>query len=126
MSVNRTASGAGPCVEFTVKFAITGAVRLNAADNKYYWSVDYNRNGKWDGVAGGDQKWILGKPGDQPVAGDWNGNGYTEMGTFRLNTTDNRYYWSLDYNGNGLWDGKVIDRQFVFGIAGDVPVIGKW
>ena len=63
------------------------------------WYLDYNRNGVWDG-ASVDKKFALGKAGDMPVVGDWNGNGITEIGVFRDNHT-----WNVDYNGNGIWDG---------------------
>ncbi len=32
--------------------------------------------------------------------------------------------WILDSNGNGVLDGT--DRQFTFGQAGDIPVVGDW
>jgi len=32
----------------------------------------------------------------------------------------------LDYNGNGVWNGASIDRQYNFGITGDIPISGKW
>ena len=32
----------------------------------------------------------------------------------------------LDYNGNGLWNGGVIDRTYNFGSTGDLPVAGDW
>jgi len=34
--------------------------------------------------------------------------------------------WSLDYNGNDLWDGAPLDKQAGFGAAGDIPVTGDW
>jgi exo-beta-1,3-glucanase (GH17 family) len=34
--------------------------------------------------------------------------------------------WHLDYSGNGVWDGGVIDRQYWFGTSGYIPVTGDW
>jgi hypothetical protein len=35
--------------------------------------------------------------------------------------------WFLDLNGNGVWDGCIVDaRSGSFGIAGDLPVAGSW
>ena len=31
-----------------------------------------------------------------------------------------------DYNGNGVWNGSVVDRSYNFGITGDIPVSGDW
>ncbi len=28
--------------------------------------------------------------------------------------------------GNGIWDGEGTDKAYVFGQAGDAPVVGKW
>jgi len=34
--------------------------------------------------------------------------------------------WSIDYNGNNLWDGAPLDKLAAFGTAGDIPVKGDW
>ena len=34
--------------------------------------------------------------------------------------------WSLDYNGDGVWDPSAGDLRYLFGRAGDVPVVGAW
>ena len=44
------------------------------------------------------------------------------IGVFRKTT----HIFYLDYNGNGTWDGSVVDRQYTFGAEGDNPVVGKW
>jgi len=71
----------------------------------------------WD--PGVDRTFNFGIPGDIPVTGDWNGDGFTEIGVLRGNL------WYLDLNGNGMWDPGV-DRTFNFGIPGDIPVTGDW
>lgn len=87
---------------------------------KGFWLLDYNGNGQWDGTSGGDRFIALGGgAGETPVTGDWNGDGRVKVGIF-LNGT-----WSLDYNGNGVWDAA--DKTYSFSAgAGDVPVVGDW
>ena len=53
------------------------------------------------------------------VTGDWNGDGTTEIGVVRFDTT-----WLLDASGNGKWGPG--DYQYTCGEAGDVFVTGKW
>ena len=88
--------------------------------------LDTNGNGRWDGVSEGDialtflarNQW---RPSDQPVVGDWNGDGVDDLGFYR----NGRFY--LDANGNGNWDGvaggDVVHR---FGQGGYSPVVGDW
>jgi hypothetical protein len=87
-----------------------------------FWALDYNGNGQWDGTSGGDRFIGLGGvAGDVPVVGDWNGDGWTDVGIFRNGI------FALDFNGNGQWDGENAgDRYFVWGQAGDTPVVGDW
>jgi len=85
------------------------------------WYLDYNGNGVWNGVAGGDRQYTFGNSSMTPVSGNWNGTGGTEIGAF-LNGT-----WYLDYNGNGVWNGVAGgDRQYTFGNASMKPVSGDW
>ncbi|MCE9608393.1 MAG: VCBS repeat-containing protein [Planctomycetia bacterium] len=53
-----------------------------------------------------------------PIAGDFNGDGYDELGMF----VDGRWY--VDLNGNNTWDRD--DLWASFGNRGDVPVVGDW
>ena len=89
------------------------------------WYLDYNGSGVWDGAAT-DRQYIFGAgmPGVVPVTGDWNGMGTTTIGVYDPATGA----WYLDYNGSGVWDGAVTDRQYIFGagMPGAVPVTGKW
>jgi PKD repeat protein len=82
---------------------------------------DFNGNGVWDGAVV-DRVSTFGITGDIPVSGDWNADGRTEIGVYRSST--HLYY--RDFNGNGIWDGAVVDRVTSFGITGDIPVSGKW
>ena len=82
---------------------------------------DFNGNGAWNG-ASIDRSYNFGITGDLPVSGDWNNNGISEIGVFRPST----HIYYQDFNGNGVWNGAVIDRAYNFGITGDLPVSGDW
>jgi PKD repeat protein/FtsP/CotA-like multicopper oxidase with cupredoxin domain len=83
--------------------------------------LDANGNGIWDGTVV-DKAYTFGMSTDLPVSGDWNHDGTTEIGVFRPST----HSFYLDANGNGIWDGTVIDKAYNFGITEDKPVSGKW
>jgi hypothetical protein len=84
-------------------------------DNGWNAGVDEETNFSGNGLTP--------QAGDIAVAGDWSGNGVTKIGLYRPSTGT----WYLDYNGNGVYDGPVIDRQYQYGgIAGDIPVVGDW
>lgn len=86
-----------------------------------WFILDQNGNGRWDGMTI-DRLHIFGVSGDIPLAGDWNGDGTINIGVYRPSTNS----FLLDYNGNGRWDGAPGDRLYIFGIAGDLPVVGDW
>jgi len=87
------------------------------------WYLDLNGNGAWDGTPT-DAMYVFGAgvAGALPGTGDWTGTGATKVGVFANGT------WYLDLNGNGGWDGAPTDAIHTFGagLAGAVPVIGKW
>jgi hypothetical protein len=62
----------------------------------------------------------FGLPGDQPVMGDWTGDGRIRIGIFRKGE------WYLDLNGNRKWDTDGSDGIFRFGLPDDIPVVGDW
>ena len=90
-----------------------------AVGNAGYFIQDYNGNGYWDG---GDRYFQFGYGSDTPIIGDWNGDGYDEIGVHR--PVGNAGYFIQDFNGNGYWDGG--DRYFEFGYGTDTPIIGDW
>jgi len=106
-------------------------VTLNTSDHRtkigvfrnstHIYYLDYNGNGVWEGAVT-DRAYNFGITGDIPVSGDWNHDGISEIGVFRPST----HLFYLDYNGNGVWNGSVVDRQYNFGITGDIPVAGDW
>ena len=53
-----------------------------------------------------------------PVTGDFNGDGFTEVGVFAEGQ------WFIDLNGDGNWDENDLWAQL--GHQGDLPVTGDW
>jgi hypothetical protein len=86
------------------------------------WFLDRNGSRSWNGCAIDLCITNFGNAGDLPVAGDWDGTGKSKIGVWRPTTG----YWYLDYNGNGRWDGCMVDVCTWFGSPGDVPVVGRW
>lgn len=102
-----------------------GVFRFIANDGapEGYWYFDRNGNGKFDGCNTDLCLGPFGTTGDIPVVGDWDGTGIAKIGVFTPETG----MWTLDYNGNGNFDGCDIDRCFgPFGHQGDIPVVGDW
>ena len=86
-----------------------------------WWFVDVNGNGTWNGCSI-DGCYNFGIAEDLPVTGDWNGDGFAEIGVFRSSTG----WWFLDYNGNDTWNDCTTDRCYQFGISVDTPVTGSF
>jgi Tol biopolymer transport system component len=81
----------------------------------------YLRNSNTQGVA--DVTFFFGDPGDVPIAGDFNGNGCDTLSIYR--PSEARFYIinQLGQDGGGL---GAADYSFLFGDAGDKPVVGDW
>lgn len=81
----------------------------------------YLRNSNTTGIA--DIDFFFGNPGDIPLIGDFNGNGRDTVSLFR--PSNQRFYIinRLGQNKGGL--GKA-DYDFVYGVAGDRPLVGDW
>jgi serine-aspartate repeat-containing protein C/D/E len=56
---------------------------------------------------------------DQPVAGDFNGDGVSTLGIFSNGS------WRLDVNGDGVFT-EAVDSYFEFGKPGDIAVVGDF
>ena len=61
----------------------------------------------------------FGQAGDIPLAEDWNGDGYSELGFFRPENLT----WYLDRDFDGKADGEF---QFAGMRSGDIPFAGDW
>jgi len=66
-----------------------------------------------------DHVFRLGVKEDQPISGDFNGDGINSIGLF------SKGRWRLDVNGDGKWT-EDIDKSFEFGQAGDIAVVGDF
>lgn len=91
------------------------------------WSLDFTRNGRWDGCVIDDCQGILGSAATRPVVGDWTGNGIAKIGLFIPNATPALNEWRLDMNGDGVFTNCTQDRCLKpFGAMGDIAVVGDW
>jgi hypothetical protein len=81
-------------------------------------NLEYNLrdNLSWEG--GEYHEFFFGIPGDQPLLGDWNGNGVSTPGMFRPSTG-----FAYVANTNAT---QVAPIEFFFGIGGDQPLAGDW
>jgi RHS repeat-associated protein len=98
-----------------------GVARPNATGGLVF-SLDSNGNLNFD--PGVDQVFNFGLASDVIVAGDWDGDGDSELGVVRPNATGGLVF-SLDSNGNLNFDPG-IDAVFNFGLAFDRIVVGDW
>ncbi|MGI9649144.1 MAG: FG-GAP-like repeat-containing protein [Acidimicrobiia bacterium] len=84
---------------------VTGSLEFNLRDNL-----------SWEG--GEYHEFFFGIPGDQPLMGDWNGNGVSTPGMFRPSTG-----FAYVANTNAT---QIAPIEFFFGIGGDKPLAGDW
>ena len=79
----------------------------------------FNELGENDsGLGAADFSFLFGNPGDQPVVGDWDGDGSDEVGLHREST--GLFYW------RNTLDAGVADGSLVYGKPGDRFVAGDW
>jgi len=81
----------------------------------------YLRNSNTQGIA--DIRFFFGNPSDIPLAGDFNGDGCDTLSIYR--PSEARFYIinKLGENEGGL---GAAEYSFLFGDAGDKPVVGDW
>ena len=89
------------------------------------WYFDMNGNGAWDGssIDRVYPNFGQGLTGAIPIVGDWDGSGVTRIGIYWNGS------WYLDMDGNGSWDGAVVDHiysDFGSGLRNAWPVVGAW
>jgi hypothetical protein len=94
--------------------------------NGYYWVLDSDGNRQFQNPPDSDFHYAgVGiEAGDQPIVGDWNGDGKAEVGLFRPSTG----IFYLDFDGSKSFNPSV-DKQFSLGVgtqSGDVAVVGDW
>ena len=70
-----------------------------------------------------DPTYTYGLPTDTPIAGDWTGNGFTDIGVVRP-TASGELEWILNTSGTGSYNSG--DTVYYFGDNGDIPVVGDW
>ena len=86
------------------------------------WFLDANGNYAWDSGVDVTVR-TFAATGSNPVVGDWNGTGDTQLGLFQASTLQ----WHLDLNNNRAIDGCEIDAcEGPFGEARDIAIAGKW
>lgn len=67
---------------------------------------------------GSEHHFLYGNPGDVPLMGDWNCDGFDTVGMYR---PSNGFVYIRNANGFG-----VADEDFFYGLAGDVALVGDW
>jgi hypothetical protein len=89
------------------------------------WYLDANNDGVYNA---GDYTYSFGGVnGDIPVVGDWVGIQGVSVHKDCIGIFRSGFFWVLDLNCNGSFDGTPADAAFPFGgLSGDVPVVGKW
>jgi hypothetical protein len=116
-----------PGQTFVARFTIDSRVEI-ATYCCGSWYVDLNQNGSFDDpnnhdsdATNGDIVFKFGLPGDFPVAGDWDGEQFDEIGVYGLRAAG--FMFELDVNSNGTLDAG--DAIFPFA-AGGRPIAGDW
>jgi hypothetical protein len=90
------------------------------------WYLDMNGNGVWDAGDLTIPNFGVGLPNAKAITGDWplsSNPGKSKIGVYSNGT------WYLDMNGNGAWDGAVIEKMFPnfgMGLPSVFPVVGRW
>lgn len=116
-----------------------------------FWFIDLNGNRQWDDY----DLWVkLGERGDQPIVGDWNGDGKADVGvfgtpwdgdrelviheyglpdaenqligTYKNIPTENKGHYYVKAHRDGILRREVVDHVFQFGKPGDIAVAGDW
>ncbi len=86
------------------------------------FSLDANGNNAFDA---GDRVFSFGLNTDTFLVGDWNGDGHSNIGVVRPGA-DGVPVFSLDTNGDGIFESGGIDTVTSFGLNGDTFLIGDW
>jgi outer membrane protein assembly factor BamB len=95
---------------FTSKTAPVATVGIFRPSNGV-WALRTSNSGGPANIS-----FTFGAPGDQPITGDWTGQGFRTPGVFR-----NGVFYLRNSNSSGPADIVV-----TFGASGDIPVAGDW
>ena len=97
-----------------------GPIWLDDGRYEIAWSNDAAHAMKWTLLVqdGETLERVFGVQHGIPVTGDFNGDGFTEIGVFAEGQ------WFIDLNGDGTWDENDLWAQL--GHQGDIPVTGDW
>jgi len=112
--------------EVTVTASFVQAVPRAGVYRSGQWFLDKDLPG-WQGEPPDQSYDNFGAPSDIPVSGDMNGDGFTEVGTYRPATGQ----WFFDLDNSGSWSGCLgaggTDLCLAqFGAPTDIPVTGDW
>ncbi len=133
-------SGNGvPGGDFIGKFSVDTRVEIGTYYAGSFW-LDLNANGIFDpdnpDPLNRDAVYQFGSNEelvDKPVIGDWDGDGFDEIGLFARDASSGTYRFHLDRNSNGIYDpgNKPEDDPLEFEFlpnsgAGVQPVVGDW
>ncbi len=84
--------------------------------------LDMDGGGVWDDA---EELGPFGLSSDVPVVGDGTGDGFDQIGIWRVAPGTYQHYFALDMDYSGTWtEGDVLLGPF--GQEGDVPIIGDW
>lgn len=96
-------------------------VSLYRPSNQRFYII--NELGEDGGALGAADYWTaFGNPGDLPFVGDFDGDGFDEIGLHRATTGLVYYEDALTVNGGG----GAADHEFLFGDPGDRFIAGDW
>ena len=103
-----------------VEVAARGPVWFDADEYEIAWSNEDANQLKWTLILdnGETLEKIFGVAHGLPIAGDFNGDGFSQIGVF----ADGQ--WFIDLDGDGQWD--IHDLWAKLGHRGDLPVTGDW
>lgn len=92
-------------------------VSIYRPSEQRFYVIDHLGTGD-AGLGAASFSFVFGDPGDQPVVGDWDGDGTSEVGLHRPGT--GYFYWR-DTLTTGIADGAIF-----FGDPGDGFIAGDW